>query len=91
MNPQIKKIESSNNIASGFWETAGFRNTTEEMCFYITEPNSLPEKLEYTENWTKNQKWRQTKAKKKIDCILLKKLYTIEVSITASFQLVPVN
>lgn len=51
-----QKTESSNNIVSGFWEIEAFRDATEEMCFYISEPNSLPEKLEYTKKWTKNPK-----------------------------------
>lgn len=48
--PSEQKIESSNNIVSGFQETAALRDATEEMCFYISEPNSLPEKLEHTKN-----------------------------------------
>lgn len=88
--------KSSNNIVSGFWETVAFKDATEEMCFYINKPNSLPEKLEYTKKLDKKtgqktKKWRQTKAKNKINCILLKKLYTTKISITASFQLVSVN
>lgn len=63
------------------------------MCFYVSEPDSPLEKLEYTKKTheTKKQKWRQTKVKNMINCVLLKKLYTTEISITASFQLVPVN
>lgn len=46
-------------------------------------------KQQHTTN--KKKKWRQTKTKNMINCILLKKLYTTEISITENFQTVPVN
>lgn len=43
MSLQSKKIKSSNNVASAFRDCS----VAQEMYFYVSEPNTLPEKLEY--------------------------------------------
>lgn len=88
--PPEQKI---NKGASAFRDYSAARET----CFYISEIYSPPEKLEHThtqkqqKNKRKKKKQRRAITKPMMKCILLKNLYTTTISITVSFQPVPVN